>query len=78
MVTVPLTEGARKVFSLTSRLFRRLARPVASRGAPSAFTLSGMLTKRDTVEMLTPAYDVTLQIIDSALPGMLFLMKEVS
>jgi hypothetical protein len=28
--------------------------------------------------MLTPAYDVTLQIIDSALPGMLFLMKEVS
>lgn len=46
------------------------------RRAVSAFTFSGELRKRDTVEMLTPAWAATLYIVDSPLRGMLSLLDE--
>ena len=46
------------------------------RRAVSVFTFSGELRKRDTVEMLTPAWEATPYIVDLPLPGMLSLLDE--
>jgi hypothetical protein len=46
------------------------------RPAVSAFTFSGELRKRDTVEMLTPAWEATPYMVDLALPDMLSLLDE--
>jgi hypothetical protein len=44
--------------------------------AVSAFTISGELRKRDTVEMLTPAWEATPYIVDLAFLGVLSLLDE--
>jgi hypothetical protein len=42
----------------------------------SAFTFSGELRNRDTVEILTPAWAATAYIVDPPLPGMLSFTDE--
>jgi len=44
--------------------------------AVSAFTISGELRKRDTVEMLTPAWEATPYMVDLAFLGVLSLLDE--